>query len=238
MSLLKLADAEIYYEIHGGGFPVLVIAPGGMRSEISFWEKAPWNPLEVLADKFQVIAMDQRNAGNSKGLVRGDHSWNTYTQDQLALLDHLQIDQCHYLGMCIGGTYGYGLMLAQPQRIRSAVFLQPMGLDNNREAFHEMFDSWVADIRDDHPEVDDEAWRVFRDNLYGGDFIFSATRDQITSCQTNTLVLQGDDLYHPQSISRDIALNAPNVELIAQWKTGEARDAGRLRVVNFLLENT
>ena len=64
-------DADLHYEEHGAGFPILLIAPGGMRSVISAWEKAPWNPVEHLADRYRVIAMDQRNAGASVGVGMG-----------------------------------------------------------------------------------------------------------------------------------------------------------------------
>ena len=34
MPMLKRPDAEIYYEIHGAGFPVLLYAPGGLGSRV------------------------------------------------------------------------------------------------------------------------------------------------------------------------------------------------------------
>ena len=56
---------RLYYESHGAGFPVLLIAPGGMRSAVSYWETTPWNPITHLSPTYRVIAMDQRNAGSS-----------------------------------------------------------------------------------------------------------------------------------------------------------------------------
>ena len=100
MASFSTADgAHIHYEVHGEGFPVLLIAPGGMRSAISFWENTPWNPITDLQDDFQVIAMDQRNAGQSTGPVSASHGWHTYAADQLALLDHLGVDRFHVAGM-------------------------------------------------------------------------------------------------------------------------------------------
>ena len=52
-------DVEIHFDEYGSGFPVLLIAPGGMKSEASFWESTPWNPIPQLSDRFRVIAMDQ-----------------------------------------------------------------------------------------------------------------------------------------------------------------------------------
>jgi len=36
--------ASIHDVTHGEGFPMLLFAPGGMRSSIAFWQKRPGNP--------------------------------------------------------------------------------------------------------------------------------------------------------------------------------------------------
>jgi hypothetical protein len=49
MGVLKLDDAEIYYEEFGSAYPVLLFAPGGLRSRIGMWHEPaggpprPWN---------------------------------------------------------------------------------------------------------------------------------------------------------------------------------------------------
>jgi len=63
MPTFERDDIQIYYEEYGQGFPVWLMALGGMRSAISFWEGTPWNPIEQLAPNDRVIAMDQHNAG-------------------------------------------------------------------------------------------------------------------------------------------------------------------------------
>ena len=117
MASFEHEGATIYYEVHGSGFPVLLIAPGGMRSAVPFWENTPWNPIEDWQDGYQVIAMDQRNAGQSSGPVSGSDGWSTYTGDQLALMDHLGLQRFHVAGMCIGGPYAFGLIEAVPDRV-------------------------------------------------------------------------------------------------------------------------
>jgi hypothetical protein len=56
---------------------------------------------------------------------------------------------------------------------------------------------------------------VFTDH----DFVFSVSRDFVRELQTPLLVLSGTDAFHPMGTSREIALLAPNVELIEEWKT-------------------
>ena len=108
MPIFTRGDISLYYEEQGKGFPLLMIAPGGMRSAVSFWEKAPWNPIPRLAAHYRVIAMDQRNAGQSKSPIRATDGWHAYTEDQIALLDHLGVSRFHVAGMCIGGSYVMG----------------------------------------------------------------------------------------------------------------------------------
>jgi pimeloyl-ACP methyl ester carboxylesterase len=65
-------DVSLHYIEQGEGFPVLLFAPGGMRSAAGFWKNSPWNPVETLSDGYRVIAMDQRNAGKSRAPVGAD----------------------------------------------------------------------------------------------------------------------------------------------------------------------
>jgi pimeloyl-ACP methyl ester carboxylesterase len=238
MPLFTRGDTTLYYEEHGSGFPLLMIAPGGMRSTVSFWDRAPWNPIPQLAAHYRVIAMDQRNAGQSKAPIRATDGWQVYTEDQLALLDHLGVTRFHVAGMCIGGSYIMGLIQAAPQRVVSAVLFQPIGVDNNRPAFFEMFDGWAKEQRAAHPEVDDATWEAFKQNMYGGDFLFSVPRDFVKRCTTPLLVLLGNDMYHPQVTSREVASLAPNATLIEQWKEPEHQAAAQAAVERFLAAHT
>ncbi len=231
-------DVNIYYEEHGQGFPVLLIAPGGMRSSIPFWDNAPWNPIEQLKGSFRVIAMDQRNAGRSTAPVRGADSWYVYTADQLALMDHLGIERFHTAGMCIGGPYCMGLIQAAPERVTSAVLFQTIGLTNNRQAFLDMFDSWADELKPQHPGVPAIAWDGFRNAMYGGEFLFNVSREFVGRCTTPLLVLCGNDLYHPRESSLEIAELAPNAELIESWKEPEHQEAAQARVMDFLQAHT
>ncbi|MFP5489241.1 MAG: alpha/beta fold hydrolase, partial [Acidimicrobiia bacterium] len=186
MASFEHGPATIHFDVEGDGFPVLLIAPGGMRSANELWSGMPWNP-RTLADTYRVVGMDQRNAGRSTAPVSAADGWATYTADQLGLLDHLGIDHCHVVGMCIGGPYIAGLLNAAPERFASAVMLQPVGIEpdgSNREAFEQMFDSWVELQADAHGDVDDATWASFRSNMWGGEFLLTATEDDVAGFTT------------------------------------------------------
>ena len=236
MSEFSYGDVTIHYEIHGDGFPVLLFAPGGMRSAINFWRGAEWDPIEALSPHFKVIAMDQRNAGASTAPVTANDSWTSYTGDHLALLRHLGIDRLHVLGGCIGGPYCMGMIHAAPQRICSAVLQQPIGYENNRDLFYNMFDEWANAIKSSHPEASNDDWNQFRSNMYDGYFLFNTDRDFVTNCSTPLLVLMGNDAYHPESISREIAILSPNAALVEEWKEDGAETAGK--VIEFFQSHT
>ena len=232
MPIFQRDGASLHYEVHGDGFPLLLIAPGGMRSAISYWESTPWNPIAQLSPTYSVIAMDQRNAGRSTAPVSGEDGWHTYIADQLALMDHVGADRFHTAGMCIGGPYCMGQIAAAPERVAGAVLFQPIGLDDNRHAFYAMFDDWANELRaSSHADVPDEDWASFRSNMYDGDkVLFNLDVDFIRACHTPLLLLAGNDLYHPASTSRVIADEAPNVETLMSWKEGADREAAMRKV--------
>ena len=237
MPFFERDAVKIYYEQHGEGFPVLLFAPGGMRSAVSFWEGSTVDPITELSPHFRVIAMDQRNAGQSTAPVSADDGWHTYAEDHIALLDHLGVERTHVMGGCIGGPYALGLMKAAPGRVTAAVLQQSIGFENNRPLFYEMFQTWADAIKDDHPEADEGVWESFKSNLYDGDFDFNVGRDFVKRCDVPMLVLMGDDSYHPQVTSREIARLAPNATLVERWKSPE-EDGTVEKIIEFLQAHT
>lgn len=224
-------EIELYYEVHGEGYPVLLFAPGGMRSAIKFWRSSPFDPIETLKPHFKVIAMDQRNAGESRAPITAADNWQTYTDDHIALLDHLEIERCHIMGGCIGGSYCFGLINSQPERVNAAIIQQTIGLDNNRSAFYDMFDGWAEALE---AKPDEAVLQQFRSNMYDKDFLFSVDAAAVQACQSPLLVLLGNDLYHPESTSRAIMDLAPNATLIEDWKSEDKVAATAGAVTAFL----
>lgn len=231
---------SIHYEVHGpedATSTVLVLAPGGMRSTVAALSRMPWSPVEGLADRHRVVVMDQRNAGRSRGPIGPEAGWADYTADQLALLDHLGVEDFAALGVCIGGPFVVRLARAAKGRMRAGVMFQPIGLSDNRETFYALFDGWAEEQRAAHPEVDDANWCAFRERMFGGDFLFGATREDVAACELPLLVFLGDDVYHPASISREVATLAPNAELVLRWKGPDDMAAAAARVRAFLAEH-
>jgi pimeloyl-ACP methyl ester carboxylesterase len=239
MPIFERGSVSLNYEEFGSGYPLLLFAPGGMRSSIQFWHESPFDPTRELASDFRVIAMDQRNAGKSRAPLNAADGWHSYAADHIALLDHLKIQSCHVMGGCIGGSYSFGIIQAAPDRVSSAVLQNPIGLSpENRVLFRAMFDGWAQAIKPKHPEIDDAGLREFRERMYGGDFVFNVSRDFVRACKTPILVLAGADQYHPAETSAEIARLAPNAEIVKEWKTPDVIAATVKRVREFLKAHT
>jgi pimeloyl-ACP methyl ester carboxylesterase len=235
---LETGPVTLHYETRGEGPAVLLLAPGGLRaSRIETWSNAPWNPIDALAGRHQVVAMDQRNTGTSFAPITAGDGWPSYAADQLAIMDHLGIEHFAVAGMCIGGSFIMELLAEVPERITAAVAFQPIGLVDNRDAFRAMFDQWRDDIGAEHPEATDADWEGCWSNLFGGDHLLCSVPDTfLPSVETPVLVLQGNDLYHPREASRQLAA-APNATLIEAWKDPADQPAARAAVDRFLAEH-
>src|SRR5919204_3101059 len=160
--------ATIYYEEFGQGFPILTFAPAGLASTIEVWSQpsAPINPTTEWSNQFRVIAMDQRNAGGrSRAPITARDGWHSYAADHIAVLDHLGIDRCHLYGQCIGGSFIFSLLKAQPERVASAVLAQPIGRVGAMPAAKSArFEMWAKSLTD-HPEATEAVLDAFYKNL-------------------------------------------------------------------------
>ena len=246
MPVLKRDDAEIYFEEYGSGYPVLLFAPGGMRSRIEMWHAPPdgpprpWNDwTDVLAARYRVVAMDQRNAGRSRGAIAADHGWQTYAADHLALMDHLGHKRFHTLGGCIGSSYCLTLCRIAPERISAAVLQNPIGLHPEFPTyFPDSFAAWAQEQHAARSDLVAEAVQAFGRNMWDGDFVFSVARDFARSCAVPCLVLPGNDTPHPAAIGAELADLLPQAERLNAWKGPEHLDEQRRRVVSFLDRHT
>ena len=140
--------AQIYYEVKGQGFPLLLFAPGGINSQVSFWSVSAINPFDY-ADEFRVIGMDQRNAEHSPAPLQAP-TWELHVADQLAVLDAVGVERALLWGGCIGVAYALRFIQEAPARVAGAVCQDPVGLAdgvNTRATFFAMFEPTIEAAR-------------------------------------------------------------------------------------------
>src|ERR1700704_5777897 len=91
MSFYERGKVRIHFEEAGSGFPLLLIAGGGLNSTIGGLIRGPFNPIEEFKAEYHCIASDLRNAsgGQSTGPLEIDRPWDAFADDHLGLMDHL-----------------------------------------------------------------------------------------------------------------------------------------------------
>ena len=113
MPKVDAGGSELYYERAGSGEPLLLIQ--GMSATHRAWGRDFLAPLE---ESFECIVFDNRGMGLS-GEARMPFSTADMAGDVAALLDALELERAHVLGISMGGMIAQELVLAHPERIRS-----------------------------------------------------------------------------------------------------------------------
>jgi len=231
MPFYEKGAVRIRYQETGSGFPLLLIAGGGLNSTISYFTgNAPFNPMEEFKNEYRCIASDLRNAngGQSSGPLEIDRPWDSYSDDHLGLMDHLGVKEFMVMGFCVGGPMIWNLLKRAPKRIVAAVLAQPSGSrPEMRDLFYENnMKSWGPALTARRPDitmamVDKFLTRMYRSNP---DFVITVTRDFVRACQTPILVLPDDVPAHPYAIAMESVLLAPKSEVsLFPWKEPKER---------------
>jgi len=243
MGMFEKGAVRIHFEEAGSGFPLLVIAGGGLNSTIAGLSKnSPFNPMEEFKAEYRCIASDLRNAngGGSSGPLEADRPWDSYTEDHLGLMDHLGIDKFMVHGFCIGGPLIWNLLKRAPDRIVAAVLAQPSGSrPEMRDLFYETnLKGWGPELVAKRPEITMEMVDKFLTKMYrtNPDFVFTVTRDFVRNCQTPVLILPDDIPAHPYAVAMEAAMLAPNAEVsMFPWKEPKERIPLAIRQIRSFL---
>jgi pimeloyl-ACP methyl ester carboxylesterase len=113
MAKVEVAGREFHYERAGSGEPLLLIQ--GMSGTHVSWGEAFKGELE---DRFDVIAFDNRGIGLSAP-VDGPFTIVEMAEDTAGLLEALEVETAHVVGISMGGMIAQELTLAHPGKLRS-----------------------------------------------------------------------------------------------------------------------
>jgi len=165
---------DIYYEIHGSGQPLVLIA--GLGYDLWMWHKM----LPHLAAFFQVITLDNRGVGQSDKPA-GPYTAAMLAADIAGLLETLGIDRAAVMGHSMGGFIAQQLVLDRPELVSRLVlsatnFGGPHHIPVTQEALAVLTDTQsdpIARLRrgivistapgfaEAHPEIIEE-WLAYR----------------------------------------------------------------------------
>jgi 3-oxoadipate enol-lactonase len=87
---------NLYYEVHGSGYPLVLIR--GLASNAEYW----YCQVPAFSSQFSVITFDNRGIGRSD-IPDSPFTISTMADDTVGLMDVLGIPRAHVLGISMGG---------------------------------------------------------------------------------------------------------------------------------------
>jgi pimeloyl-ACP methyl ester carboxylesterase len=234
---------RIHYEDTGSGYPMLVIPGGGLNSVAAGLRTSPIDPMKEFKGEYRCIAADLRNAvtGQSTGPLEVDRPWDSHTDDQIGLMDHLGINKFVVMGFCIGGPFIWNLLKRAPDRIVAAVLAQPVGFRPEMPTvlYDGSLTGWGPDLMLKRKDITRDMIEKYLTNMYrtNADFVLTVTRDFVRSCQTPVLILPDDIPAHPFKVAMESAMLAPKAEVsMYPWKEPKERIPLAVRQVRSFLK--
>jgi pimeloyl-ACP methyl ester carboxylesterase len=240
-SFYEKGPVRIRYEEAGSGYPLLLIAGGGLNSAIAGLNN-PFSAIEEFKGQYRCIAADLRNAntGESSGPLDIDRPWDSHTDDQLGVMDHLGINKFMVMGFCIGGPFIWNLLKRAPDRVAAAVLAQPSGFRPEMPTlfYDGNMTGWGPELVKRRPDITMGMVEKYLTRMYrtDADFVFTVTRDFVRHCQTPVLILPDDIPPHPYAVAMEAAMLAPKAEVsMFPWKEPKERIPLAVRQIHSFL---
>lgn len=111
---VNVNGVDIAYRFDGPADGRVVLVANSLMANGSMWD---WN-VPSFADRYRVLRYDKRGHGRSS-VVPGPYSIAQLADDAAGLMDALQIEKAHFMGLSIGGMIGQQLGARYPERMHS-----------------------------------------------------------------------------------------------------------------------
>ena len=135
MPKITLDFLHLYYEIHGTGEPLMLIA--GLASDSQSWQSV----IEELSRHFLVITPDNRGTGRTIPQDI-DTSIQQMADDCIALAEHLGFSSFNLLGHSMGGFIAMDIALRYPDAIKNLILAGTSTSNSKRN--NALFSDWVS----------------------------------------------------------------------------------------------
>lgn len=103
---------RLAYRFDGAGDKPVLMLSNSIATTMDMWQ----GQVSALSEHFRVLRYDTRGHGAS-GVPAGAWSLDRLGRDVIELLDALDIERVHFLGLSLGGIIGQWLGIHAPQRI-------------------------------------------------------------------------------------------------------------------------
>src|SRR5262249_34724 len=169
-----------------------------------------------------------------------DRPWDSHTDDQIGLMDHLGINKFVVMGFCIGGPFIWNLLKRAPDRIVAAVLAQPVGYRPEMPTvlYDGSLSGWGPDLMLKRKDITREMIEKYLTKMYKDtDFVITVTRDFVRSCPTPVLILPDDIPANPYKVAMEAATLAPKSEVsMYPWKEPKERIPLAVRQIRSFLK--
>ena len=115
MPIIKVNDIHMYFESHGEGFPFFMIL--GLSCDVNWWTP---EIIEAMAKNFKTIVFDNRGIGQSDK-PEMSYSIKMFADDTVGLMNALNIEKAHVLGLSMGGFIAQEIALSCPERVEKLI---------------------------------------------------------------------------------------------------------------------
>ena len=129
MHFANNSGVQINYKINGEGSSLIL--QHGLTSKLDKWDW--YGYVEELSKNYRVISIDARGHGTSdKPYDASSYDRKIMASDIISVMDKEDIEKAHYMGYSMGGSIGFGLAEAFPQRVLSLIIggMHPYPLKN------------------------------------------------------------------------------------------------------------
>ncbi len=126
-----------HYELTGNDANETVVLSHSLGSSLMMWDSQK----DLLAENYRVLRYDTRGHGQSTA-PPGAYTMDQLINDAVILLDTLEIDRAHWVGLSMGGMIGQGLALTAPDRLLSLTLCNTLSVIRD-----EMKEMWQNRIR-------------------------------------------------------------------------------------------
>ena len=129
MQFANNSGVQINYKINGEGSSLIL--QHGLTSKLDKWDW--YGYVEELSKNYRVISIDARGHGTSdKPYDASSYDRKIMASDIISVMDKEDIEKAHYMGYSMGGSIGFGLAEAFPQRVLSLIIggMHPYPLRN------------------------------------------------------------------------------------------------------------
>jgi len=115
MPKVKVNDIQMYYEVKGEGFPLVMIQ--GLGGNLEGWDP---RLVEGLSKHFKLILFDNRGAGRTD-LSKGEYTIRLFADDTADLMSALGVPKAHILGISMGRMIAQELTINYPQKVSKLI---------------------------------------------------------------------------------------------------------------------